>query len=316
MEMDLLDSILGEHVAEAQVARTVPTLIVDTSYLAYHSMFSAWNTFKEQYSDLCPEDKDPDFDPAQHPEFRAILRERFVRSVMTAPLKYHPFLEESNIIFAKDCPKKNIWRIEFYPEYKQERRDAKKDERPFAFNKSFQSIYNDILPNFVDKGSLIVNAPCSEGDDVIATLVKNKISEKFILLASDRDILQLSSDDVIMLNVKGDHITFSNELDIPEEELDAVDFNGKAYIFIKALMGDRSDGITQIHVRCGKKTAIKYYFDRSLLEAKMDADANIAGIIGNNIKIMDFDYIPDEINDAIMDCYNEQKLLNEQRKAG
>lgn len=303
---NILDEILGEELSASQVRHEVPTLIVDTSYLAYHSMFSAWNTFKEQYSDLCPEDKDPDFDPAQHPEFTALLEQRFKRSVMTAPLKYHPFLEEKNIIFAKDCPKKNIWRIQFYPEYKQERRDAKKSERPFAFTLSFKYIYDNILPEFVEEGSKVVGAACSEGDDVIATLVKNKISKKFIILASDRDILQLSCDDVIMINVQGDHITFSNELDIPEEELELCNFNGKSYIFIKALMGDKSDGIANVHKRCGKKTAIKYYFDRDLFKAKIAADANIPNILQNNIQIMDFEYIPEDINDAIMEKYNEQ----------
>lgn len=108
-----------------------------------------------------------------------------------------------------------------------------------------------------------------------------------------------------MINIGGDNITFSDELEIPEEELKAIGFNGKNYIFIKAMLGDRSDGIAQIHARCGKKTAIKYFFDKSLLQEKMQADSKIKEIIKTNISIMDFDYIPQEINDAIMRVYNE-----------
>ena len=306
MNTDILDDILGENLDQAQQCKNVPTLIVDTSYLAYHSMFSAWNTFRDQYSDLCPVDKDPDFDPGDHPEFLAIFKQRFYSSVLTAPMKYHPFIEERNIIFATDCPKKNIWRIEHYPEYKQERRDAKKEDKPFAFKRTFSFLYNTILPEWEDLGSIVVGAPCSEGDDVIATLVKNKIAKTFIVMASDRDILQLSSPTCTMINVKGDHITYSNELDIPEEELEERNFTGKHYILIKAMMGDRSDGITQIHKRCGKKTAIKYFFDPDLLNAKRASDPGIDPIIKNNILIMDFDYIPDEIDSAIMTKYKEQ----------
>lgn len=307
MDTSYLDDILGDAVEAAQSNNIVPTLLVDTSYVTYHSMFSAWKTFSDQYSDLCPTESDPNFDPANHPEYLHILKERFDRAVMTAPLKVFPFIEQSNIVFATDCPKSKIWRIELYKEYKQERRDAKDDDRPFNFSGTFKHIYDKILPSYIDEGSIKIGAPCSEGDDIIATLIKNKVSNKFIILASDRDLLQLVNDNVVMINIAGDLITFSNELEIPEESLDKIDFNGKHYIFIKAMMGDRSDGIAQIHNRCGKKTAIKYFFDRDLLIAKMDAEPGISEIIKNNIAIMDFDFIPQEINDAIMNAFNEAK---------
>ncbi len=302
-----LDDILGDADANAQSNNMVPTLLIDTSYVTYHSMFSAWKTFSDQFSDLCPAEPDPNFDPAMYPEFLNLIKQRFDRAVMTAPLKVFPFIEESNMIFAKDCPKKDIWRIEFYKEYKQERRDQKQTDRPFNFSGTFKYIYDTIIPLYKDEGSMSIGVACSEGDDVIATLVKNKVADKFIILASDRDLLQLVSENTVMINIAGDLITFSKELEIPEESLEEIDFDGKAYIFIKAMMGDRSDGITQIHKRCGKKTAIKYYFDRDLLIEKMDADPTISQIIKNNIAIMDFDYIPTEINDAIMKAYNEAK---------
>lgn len=307
--MDYLDDILGDAVETAQSNSMVPMLLVDTSYLTYHSMFSAINSFKEKYSDLCPPEilvkggKKPDWDPAQHPEFLQILKERFVTSVMTSPLKVHPFIEESNIIFAQDCPKSKIWRIEVFKEYKQERRDASDDDKAFSFSGSFRHVYDTIIPEFIDNGSKLISAPCCEGDDIIAVLTRNKIADNIIILASDRDLLQLVQPGVIMINVAGDPITFSKELEIPEEELEAVGFTGKNYILIKAMMGDRSDGIPQIHTRCGKKTATKYFFDKGLLRAKMDTDPNIAEIIKSNLAIMDFDYIPQEINDAVMSAY-------------
>ena len=302
-----LDDILGDAVETAQSNNMVPTLLVDTSYVAYHSMFSAWKTFSEQYSDLCPAEKDPQFDPADHPEYLAILKQRFDRAVMTAPLKVFPFIEQSNMIFARDCPKSKIWRIAQYKEYKQDRRDAKDDDRDFKFSGTFKYIYDTLVPSYTDEGAITIGVPCSEGDDIIATLVKNKINDKFIILASDRDLLQLVSDDVAMINIAGDLITFSKELEIPEESLEQIDFTGKNYILIKAMMGDRSDGIKQIHKRCGKKTAIKYFFDRDMLIEKMDADPTISDTIKLNLSIMDFDYIPPEINVAIMKAFDEAK---------
>lgn len=305
---DYLDAILSDAIECSQSNQMVPTLLVDTSYVSYYTMFSAWKTFAEQYSDLCPKEPDPNFDPAIHPEFRALLNERFERTVMTAPLKVHPFIEYKNIIFARDCPKEKIWRIDTYKEYKQARRDAKDSEKPFSFKGSFNCIYNEIVPQFMDNGAIMVGAPASEGDDIIATLVKNKVADDFIILASDRDLLQLVNEHVVMIDATGKVITFSLELELPEEELDRIGFTGKHYIFIKALMGDKSDGIQQIHVRCGKKTAIKYFFDKDLLQEKMRVDPNITNIIKTNISIMDFDYIPQEINDAIMDAFREAKL--------
>lgn len=313
MDTSYLDDILDDAVDTVQSNQMVPTLLVDCSYVTYHSMFSTIKTFTEQFSDLCPKEmlekggKAPDFDPADHPEYLAILKERFDRAVMTSPLKVYPFIEPKNIVFARDCPKKDIWRIEHYPEYKQERRDAKADDKPFSFKGTFRYIYDTLIPGYQAEGSIIVGAPCSEGDDVIATLIKNKVSDNFIILASDRDLLQLVNDNVVMINVAGEDITFARELELPQETLDQVDFDGKKYILIKAMMGDRSDGIAQIHTRCGKKTAIKYFFDKELLREKMHVYPEIPEIIKTNLKIMDFDYIPQEVNDAIMKAYNEAK---------
>lgn len=39
----------------------------------------------------------------------------------------------------------------------------------------------------------------------------------------------------------------------------------------------------------------------------MKNDPNIPAIINKNLQIMDFDYIPKEINDAIMEKYNSAK---------
>lgn len=305
--IDYLDDILNDTNEVVHSNEMVPTLLVDCSYVTYHSMFSAWNTFKEQFSDLCPVDDIHKFDPTKHDEFKRLLGERFNRAVMTAPSKVYPFIESSNIVFAKDCSKKDIWRIEYFSEYKQERRDQKPEDKPFNFSGSFKYIYDNVIPSYEEDGAVCINAPASEGDDIIATLVKNKISDRFIILASDRDLLQLVSDKVIMINVAGDEITFANELSLPQEELEKINFDGKNYILIKAMMGDRSDGIPQIHKRCGIKTAIKYFFDKGLLQEKMKNDPNIPAIINKNLQIMDFDYIPKEINDAIMEKYNSAK---------
>lgn len=308
MNNSLIDELLNVASTTAHSNLTVPTLLVDCSYLTYYSMFSAWKTFSEQYSDLCPSTPDYTFDPAIHNEYLSLLRERFSRALMSGPLKVYPFIEPHNIIFARDCQKSKIWRIDQYKEYKQERRDAKDSDKNFAFSGTFKFIYDVLIPEYEEEGSICLSVPCSEGDDIIATLIKNKIANNFIILASDRDLLQLVNDKVVMINVAGENITFSKELEIPDEELNNIGFGGKEYIFIKALMGDKSDGIASIHARCGKKTAIKYFFNKNLLQEKMISEPGIKNIIKNNISIMDFDYIPKEINDAIMKAYNQAKL--------
>lgn len=300
---DLIDDLLGGTETPIQQNVNIPTLIIDTSYAVYYTMFSVWTSFQEKYSDLCPKDKDPDFDPAEHPEFIDMFRTRFFQTTTTAAMKLNPFISEDNMIFVKDCPKRKIWRIEYYPDYKLDRINVKKDEKPFSFTGTFNFVNNSLLPEFEENGAKIIGVPTCEGDDIIATLARNQISKKIIILASDRDILQLVNDDVTMIDIKGKVITFANELDLPEEVVE--DMTGSQYIIIKAMMGDRSDGIANIHARCGKKTAIKYFFDKDLLQAKMNTDANIANILKNNLHIMDFKNIPSELTEAIMEQYVE-----------
>jgi 5'-3' exonuclease len=60
-------------------------------------------------------------------------------------------------------------------------------------------------------------------------------------------------------------------------------------------MGDKSDGIQGIFSKCGIKTAIKCFEDPEFFEKKLNETPGSREKFENNKKIIDFNYIPEEL---------------------
>ena len=128
-------------------------LILDGSYYCfyrYHALKQWWGFARKD-----------DALQHNHDAFLEKFREVFVQKLKELPktlkLKHYTF------ILGKDCPRKDIWRMQLFPDYKA-CRDTHTDE---LLKKCFELVY---LEDLFQEGGIVktVYHPHLEADDVIA----------------------------------------------------------------------------------------------------------------------------------------------------
>ena len=268
---------------------TKPTFIfIDGSYFCfyrYHSLLTWWkNAFPEQ-SDVL-------LDPYQNQEFVDKFRKTFVDNVAKIPKSLK--LDKNDrpiIIVGKDCKRENIWRNELFPNYKGTR--AKGSEDGFMGGPFFKMAYEEQL--FIQGGARsILKHPKLEADDCIAISVKHLLKEypdcNIYIITSDKDYLQLAQERVHLYN-----LAFK---DLTEQKSCTGDSN--CDLFCKIVTGDVSDNIPSVFPKCGPKTALKYFENRDLFEKKLQESSAFQIQYELNRKIIDFNYIPEELVNEFM----------------
>ena len=268
---------------------TNPTFIfIDGSYFCfyrYHSLLTWWkNAFPEQ-SDVL-------LDPYQNQEFVDKFRKTFVDNVAKIPKSLK--LDKNDrpiIIVGKDCKRENIWRNELFPNYKGTR--AKGSEDGFMGGPFFKMAYEEQL--FIQGGARsILKHPKLEADDCIAISVKHLLKEypdcNIYIITSDKDYLQLAQERVHLYN-----LAFK---DLTEQKSCTGDAN--CDLFCKIVTGDVSDNIPSVFPKCGPKTALKYFENRDLFEKKLQESSAFQIQYELNRKIIDFNYIPEELVNEFM----------------
>jgi len=282
--------------------------IVDASYIIFCSAASAFKDYVYQ-SDILKSDLNKDFDPTIDPEFNDLFYKKFCRMVIGPVKQRVPFTySKSNYIFTLDCPRNNIWRRDVYPEYKLTRDAASHEKDQFNIKKVFQYAYNVIIPSFCDEtGSIVIKSDYAESDDIIAVLCKKLQQESddnyIIILSSDRDMVQLHSDRVMI-------VTAQNDLREPKKEIEKMintkgikeDITAEDFLLFKIIIGDGSDNIPGIKKRFGPKSAYKLIQDKSKesLKSLLKEDINILNSFKRNKKIISFKEIPAYIEEEIL----------------
>jgi 5'-3' exonuclease len=194
------------------------------------------------------------------------------------------------IIVGKDCKRENIWRTNLFPEYKSGRNRDGFMGKPF-----FKMVYEEEL---FQKGgaNLIISFDTLEADDCIAISTKyiqNAYPEKFIfIISSDKDYLQLSCSNVEIYNLH-----YKKLIDLKSCHGDP-----KLDLFCKIVSGDKSDNISSVLKRCGEKTAVKYYYNPILFEAKLKEE-NAEEKYRFNKLLIDFNQIPEKLQDGFIHKY-------------
>lgn len=147
-----------------------------------------------------------------------------------------------------------------------------------------------------DHGYRFVTVEGAEGDDIIATLMTHfaKDYAGSILISSDRDFLQLE-------NVR-EFDLFGKEA---ERKLDGEIVSADDFLLGKILMGDKSDNISQVLLRCGPKTALSFVKNKDELRKKLVESAGAAEKYELNKKIIAFSEIPAELTDKIKKAISE-----------
>ena len=238
-----------------------PTFIlIDGSYFCfyrYHSLLTWW---KNAY----PEEGDVLQNPFKNEKFVEKFKKTFVENVQRIPKNLR--LDKSispTIIVGKDCKRTNIWRNEFFPNYKGNR-----SEDGFMGGPFFKMVYEEDL--FVQGGAqFILKHSKLEADDCIAISVKHLLNLyptcNIFIITSDKDYLQLAQENVQIYNLAFKKIT----------EQKSSTGNAKCDLFCKVLMGDISDNIPSVFPKCGPKTALKYAILNDQLISKIFSNKDL-----------------------------------------
>lgn len=263
----------------------VSFLFIDGSYFCFYRYHSIMRWWKSAYPET------PIEDPFKNEKFVEKFRKTFVDTVSGLTKKLGIIADDPILIVGKDCKREDIWRNEFYDKYKATRT---KDDG-FMGGPFFKMVYEDKL--FQEGGvRAILKHPKLEADDCIAISVKHILqiipNAHITIITSDKDYLQLAAGNVKIYNLGFKNISEATHGGSAEADL-----------FCKIVMGDSSDNITSVLNKCGPKTALKCFQDRAYFDERMKKE-NAYEKFELNRKIIDFNYIPQNLIDEFMQSDN------------
>lgn len=200
------------------------------------------------------------------------------------------------LVLCYDGP--NQWRKDIFPYYKANRK-TKRDQSDFPWDKFFallSDIRNEIKENFPYK---VIQVDRCEGDDLIAVIGRNIANEHnpVLIVSSDNDFMQLHDNP---------HIHQYSTL--KKVKIQCGDPAG--YLFDHVLEGDVGDGIPNVlsdddtFVNEEKRQKPLTKNKRSLFDkATYTGPHEYASKLQRNRMLVDFTYIPKDLQDAIMEAY-------------
>ena len=229
------------------------------------------------------------------------LNESLVRHMVLTSLKsYEQKYGEKygEMVLAYDS--KQYWRKTYFPYYKQNRKkDREKSQHDWsAIFDVLNKIRDEIREYFPYK---VVEVLGAEADDVISTLCKNKGPKELILILSgDKDFIQLH---------KYPGVYQYNPITKKSLGFD----NPHAFIREHIIKGDKSDGIPNFLSPddCFVKGERQRPISQKNLSKWVDMEpskfcANETQLANyhRNRMLIDFDYVPEEIEQKILDEFN------------
>lgn len=206
--------------------------------------------------------------------------------------------EYPELVLACDAP--NNWRKIAHLFYKAHRQ-ALKDADSFDWDTyfvNFNIIKDEIRAIFPFK---MIQVDGAEGDDIVGVLSNHLTDKKILIHGKDKDFHQCCANP----NVK---------LWNPMTQKLSVDDNPKYNIFAKCCRGDAGDGVPnilsptnsftdKIRQKQLRETKIQEYFTSGI------ADFEIKSRFDTNQKLIDFNYIPDDLKKQIIAAYADAKSV-------
>jgi 5'-3' exonuclease len=235
-----------------------PIILIDCSYYIFYRYFATkkWITFQKDNENI---------------DFIESFEKHFDNDMKKLCKKFKT--QKQHIYFGVDCIRNTIWRNEYHDSYKKHRIDNPDFDRDiFDYFKSTIAINHKLK---------LISSNNLEADDVIA-LIHNRIKDKTntIIITNDSDYVQLKDNNTTIINMQLKDITLK--------------YNINHYTIYKALVGDKSDNIKRV----GKITKIQAsnLITKSLSDIELWlTDNNLLTEFNNNMKLIDFKYIPEEL---------------------
>ena len=254
-------------------------IIIDGSYYCFYRYYAILNWFK------CAR-KDEDLsNPMENTEFVEKFKTTFIKKIQEMPKKFK--IKDPTIIVVKDCPRKNIWRMNIYDEYKKNR----VYDDSFMGGPFFKMAYNEDLFKLAGVHHIFKHKTL-EADDCAALTAKYLIQKysdvKIKIITSDTDYLQLICPNIELFTLKYKNVnTSKNSSGNPKQDL-----------FCKIVSGDKSDCIPSVFPKCGPKTALKYWNDRELFNKKLSENPKYKEIYHRNNTLIDMNCIPSNLKNS------------------
>ena len=251
-------------------------VLIDLSGFIYHRYFALVHWMK--MNDIHDEDL--------HKHYTYFFENHLVR------LKKTYECEWEDLYLCADCPRKNIWRMAIYADYKTARVENKIDHSIFSYT------FENIIPDLQDKYKFKMKShPCAEADDIIAVHANNHANDhKIIIVSNDNDYIQLINDRIDVVNLCGKRLIDR----IPKE----LEKDPRLFLEWKIIKGDSSDNIPAIKKRIGDKTAIKLVLSKDSLDELLN-DEVVMKQYNLNKKLISFKEIPENIYKDIVHSYIE-----------
>jgi 5'-3' exonuclease len=285
---------------------TPTKVIVDLSYMVHYRIAASYKFYISTFEDL-PYTKETiqDYDWTLDDEFMRMYEYNFLKN-LSALLKKHK-VSFKDVILARDCSKKNIWRKDLLPIYKDNRIITEEDQKGNAnFGTVWNYTYKILLPRLCEeKGChLIYNDSC-EGDDVVA-IVKNYIrrcdpKQKIVICANDSDLAQLVTDSYVSIW----DLKLKN---VDQKVIDRYDGSPHNIVKVKCLAGDGKDNVDQAFPRVGLKTALKILKSPELFKEYLEKHPDAKTQIKLNEKLLDFKHIPAILVEDVEKQYKEKVI--------
>ena len=269
-------------------------VIVDLSYFIFYRYYAIHNWWKKARKDI------PIDEPIENEEFVNTFKRTFISKIKEIHKKLNFDKKEPyKLIAAKDCPRKNIWRhdlIELETKYNKEKKETNeykgtRNYDNFKGGPFFNLVYNSELLNEAGINTLLYQNRL-EADDCIALYIKKIIeldsTAELFIIANDHDYMQIvDNTNIFLFNLAyknlGKHPKFYNE-------------KGKN-LFMKIVLGDKSDNIKPLFDKCGVKTAEKYFNDLELFKSKLENNDEFLKRYNHNKQMIDFNEIPEKFRE-------------------
>ena len=243
-------------------------IFIDGSYFVFYRFHALLAWWRLKHKD------EPINNPIENEEFVEKFKKLFVERIQSIPKLLS--IEDPIIIIGKDCPRSDIWRNEHLNSYKGNR--AKNNViKPF-FKMAYDGLFQEVSSKILYHEKL-------EADDCIAVATKHYLKNKenhITIITSDTDYLQLIVDRVEIYNAKMKHVrTVKNSTMKADMDL-----------FVKIIMGDKSDNIPPVFPqKRGKAKAKQYYNEPEFFKEELKI-YNVEEVYKRNKLLIDFSEIP------------------------
>jgi len=246
--------------------------IIDLSYLTFTRFFGIRIWYINAYE---KKDYPADYDWCKDKLFMEKFEKLFFKKLFIYCSKNN--IPETNIIFTTDCSSEYNWRLSLNTKYKETRKESHKNNKFHNFE-IFSFVKKVLVKPHQDKnGNLVLSHKNLEADDLVHLTIKylyekKDYKNKIIILANDRDYVQICNDTVQLVDFKNKEIS--------KDILTKENISGKDYLLIKVLSGDTSDNIASCYInksflsKAGvntKKDYLKGTFVRSIALIRNDS---------------------------------------------